>query len=229
MPTYLLTETEARALYNTDDATHDFDHVLRVARMALRIARFEQADEEIVWLAALLHDLPVSHNTDEDARVGHHIRAAEAARTLLLERGMDIERVELVVHAIRTHRFRDQSIPPTTLEAKILFDADKLDSMGAIGIARAYAWTGAHNNRLWTQRVLDIARDSAPPHSAPPDSAPPEGNEYTPSHEYVFKLNRLMSVLHTNSARMIGMERHEFMQTFFQHLDREMAEYTLYD
>ncbi len=219
MPTELLTEAEARALYRTDDATHDFDHVLRVAKMALRIAQFEHADEEIVWLAALLHDLPVSHDTDEDARVGHHLRAAEAARSLLIERGMEIERVELVTHAIRTHRFRDQSIPPTTLEAKILFDADKLDSMGAIGIARAYAWAGAHANRLWTTRVLDIARDSTPP----------EGNDYTPSHEYVYKLNRLMAVLHTNGARSIGRERHEFMETFFFHLDREMAEYTLYD
>lgn len=214
MPTDLLTEAEARSLYRTDDATHDFDHVLRVARMALRIASVEGADQEIVWLAALLHDLPVSHDTDEDVRLAHHVRAAEAARTLLLERGMEAQRVDEVVHAIRTHRFRDRSVPPATLEAKILFDADKLDSMGAIGVARAYAWAGAHNNRLWTTRILDID----------PDSTPPEANDYTPSHEYVYKLKRLLAALHTNTARVMGRERHDFMIAFFSHLDREMTE-----
>lgn len=215
----LLTEAEARALYQSDDATHDFDHVLRVARMALRIAEAEGANTKIVWLAALLHDLPVSHDTDEDARLAHHLRAAEAARTLLLARGMRAECVEQVVHAIRAHRFRDRSVPPTTLEAKILFDADKLDSMGAIGIGRAFAYAGGNGSRLYVESVAAVEmREKAP---APSDYTLAD---YTPVHEYVYKLRKLLATLYTDSARELGRERHSFMEAFFNRLDAEMIE-----
>lgn len=209
-----LTDAEARALYAVGDSAHDFDHVWRVTTLAMRLARQEGADEVVVRLAALLHDVPV---LDEGAdahqrRSAHHLAAADRARELLVARGLGTAQVANVVHCIEAHRFRDQSVQPQTLEAKCLYDADKLDSIGAIGIGRAFAFAGAHHNRLWTE----------PWSATPPDDAKPPGKDYTPVHEYVYKLRRILATLHTESARRMGYERHRFMITFFDRLDAEM-------
>ena len=223
--TRLLTDEEARDLYSTGDAAHDFDHVWRVTTLAIRIAQAEGADVPVVRLAALLHDVPtdalsVHDNASvETAQAGadthrhrqaHHLAAADYARALLVARGLGTEQVANVVHCIEAHRFRDQSVQPETLEAKCLYDADKLDSIGAIGIGRAFAIAGAYGHRLWTE-----------PWSAAPD-AKPAGENYTPVHEYVYKLRLILATLHTATARRIGAERHRFMIAFFDRLDAEM-------
>lgn len=217
--TSYLTDEEAQALYDAGDAAHDFDHVWRVTTLAMRLARQEGADVTVVRLAALLHDVPVPDDgarTDEGAddhgRRTHHFAAADFARKLLSERGLGTEAVANVVHCIEAHRFRDQTVQPQTIEAKCLYDADKLDSIGAIGIGRAFAYAGAYNNRLWHE----------PWSAVPPDHAKPKGSDYTPVHEYVYKLRRILATLHTESARRIGGERHRFMIAFFDRLDAEM-------
>lgn len=209
-----LTDSEARALYAVGDAAHDFDHVWRVTTLAVRIAQSERADVTVVRLAALLHDLPATEQeSDADSRrKAHHFVAAESARKLLAGRGLGTEQLANIVHCIEAHRFRDQSVPPQTLEAQCLYDADKLDSIGAIGVARAFAFAGAYNSRLWSE----------PWSTLPPDDAKPTGQEYTPVHEYVYKLRRILATLHTKSARRIGGERHRFMISFFDRLDAEM-------
>lgn len=212
-----LSDEEARKLYGGEDASdaaHDFDHVGRVTQLAIRIAQAEGADVTVARLAALLHDVPV-HDGGDDAtsrRRAHHLAAADFARDLLLARGLGTERVANVVHCIEAHRFRDQSVQPQSIEAKCLYDADKLDSIGAIGIGRAFAFAGAINERLWTK----------PWTATPPDNAKPTGSDYTPVHEYVYKLRRIVATLHTESARRIGAERHRFMTNFFDRLDAEM-------
>ena len=204
----LLNESEIRQLYAAGDAAHDFDHVLRVTTMGIRIAQAEGADVEIVRAAALLHDLPVPGSV----RTSHHVAAANYAADLLRAKGMDAPRIDQVVHCIQAHRYRDRSIQPQTLEAKCLYDADKLDSIGAIGVARAFSHTGSHNSRLWNQPVAE----------APPDDAQPSGSEYTPVHEYVYKLRHILATLYTPTARKIGAQRHEFMARFYEQLDAEM-------
>lgn len=211
-----LSEAEARELYTGDDAAHDFDHILRVTRLGERLALAEGADVEIVQIAALLHDVPVPNDESPlgATRRTHHLAAADFARQFLLARGMATERVRNVVHCIEAHRFRDQSIQPATLEAQCLYDADKLDSIGAIGVARAFAYAGHHGNRLWTE----------PLSAAPPYATRPQGANYTPTHEFVYKLQQLLATLHTATAKHIGAERHTFMVTFFAQLDLEMGE-----
>jgi uncharacterized protein len=203
---------EVRAWYAQGDAAHDFDHVLRVMRMGERIAQAEGADRTVVRLAALLHDLPMRAADEGDARRGHHRAAAEQARALLTARGLAAGQVENVAHCVEAHRFRDRAEQPQTLEAKCLYDADKLDSIGAIGVGRAFAFGGAHGSRLWTEPWPDIAED-----------APPHGADYTPVHEYVYKLRKVLATLHTPTARRIGEERHAFMVAFYAQLDAEMA------
>lgn len=214
-----VTTDDVRQFYITGDAAHDFDHVARVVALAVHLATAEGADVEIVRLAALLHDVPVEHMRPEDggvvaaaAREAHHLAAARFAGAFLCARGMDRTAVDHVVHCIEAHRFRDQSIRPQTLEAKCLYDADKLDSMGAMGVARAFAFAGAHDHRLWTE----------PAAAVPPQDAAPEGRNYTPVHEYVYKLARLLDTLHTPTAKAMGAERHAFMVAFYTQLDREV-------
>lgn len=207
-----LSEDDARTLYAAGDAAHDFDHVLRVTRMALHIAAAEGADQLVVQQAALLHDVPTAvHGA---ARQAHHLAAAHYAQTVLAERGFDPKRLANVVHCIEAHRFRDQSVQPQTLEAQCLYDADKLDSIGAIGVARAFAFAGSHSNRLWTAPYAEIAQAAVKP----------TGADYTPVHEFVYKLERLLATLYTTTARQIGAQRHAFMQHFYEQLDAEMRQ-----
>lgn len=204
-----LSEARVRRLYSSGDAAHDFDHVLRVTKLGIRIARAEGANEEVVRAAALLHDLPISGS----GRTDHHISAAGFAADYLRAAGMDEPRIENVVHCIQAHRYRDRSVQPQTLEAKCLYDADKLDSIGAIGVARAFAHAGTYGSRLWNQPVAE----------APPDHDQPDGPDYTPVHEYVYKLRRILATLYTPSAREIGEQRHRFMFRFYEQLDAEMT------
>lgn len=208
LPSEYLSKAEARELYRTGDSAHDFDHVLRVTHLAVHIAQAEGADETVTRLAALLHDVPTANG----GRQAHHVAAAAFAAELLHQRQLAPDRIANVVHSIQAHRFRDRSVQPATLEARCLYDADKLDSMGAIGLARVFAYAGAHGTRLWTE----------PWPSAPPFDARPTGAEYTPVHEYVYKLQRLLDTLFTPTARRLGAARHAFMAAYFDQLDAEM-------
>ncbi|HZQ09652.1 MAG TPA: HD domain-containing protein, partial [Anaerolineae bacterium] len=128
----------------------------------------------------------------------------------LLEEGADERFAERVAEAIRSHRFRGTA-QPTTLEAKILFDADKLDSIGAIGVARAYAISGSLNQMLYSERKADgVATRSQ------------HNIEHTAVDEFHVKLKHLHDRFFTPTARKIGEERHAFMVAFFEELEREV-------
>jgi uncharacterized protein len=192
---------QARLLYDGAEAAHAFDHVLRVLALAERIAQAEGADLLIVRTATLLHDIA---RREPD----HHRVGAERARMLLA--GWPAQQVEAICHAIEAHRFR-QGPAPATLEAACLHDADKLDAIGAIGVVRAVAYSASHGHRLWSQPLAEI--DAGQP--------PPAGIDYTPSHEFVYKLAQIQDRLLTPTARRIASERHRTMVSFFQQLDAE--------
>lgn len=204
-----ITIDEARTLYLGAESGHDFDHVLRVLALAERLARAEGADLAIVHAAALLHDIA---RADEDETRGddHAQMAAERALKLLLERGVSPDQAQAVAHAIAAHRFRS-TLAPQTLEAKILFDADKLDSIGAIGIARAYAISGVLNQRLWGP-ITENTQATRNQHNS----------EHTAVAEFGVKLSKVKDRLFTASARAIAEERHRFMVEYFRRLDREV-------
>ena len=141
----MITVEQARRQYEGADAIHDFDHVLRVLTLAERLGKAEGADLEIVRAAALLHD--GGRGQAEARGLDHAAFAANRVREILA--GQPPEKIEAVVHAIAAHRFRSGP-EPESLEAQVLFDADKLDAIGAVGIARVFAYGGAHGQRLWT-------------------------------------------------------------------------------
>jgi len=195
---------EARQYYTDSDAAHDFDHVLRVLALAERIGQAEGADMEIVRAAVLLHD--VARAEEERTGVCHAKAGAVRARQILA--GHPADKIEAVAQAIASHRFRDE-ITPQTLEAKVLYDADKLDAIGAIGIARAYALAGKRDQRLWAKTPTTSVSESG-------------SSDQTPVHEFVFKLSRLKDSLFTNAARQIAEDRHRYMVNFFARLEAEV-------
>ncbi len=200
----MISVEEARRYYEGARSSHDFDHVLRVMVLAERIARAEGGDLEVVRAAALLHDI----GRAEEERTGEDHAQISARRAREILSGHPPEKVEAVADAIAAHRFR-QGPPPATPEARALFDADKLDAMGAIGIARAFAHAGAHGQRLW----------------APPEVARAQGDgtpDHTPVHEFLFKLSRLREVMTTPTGRALAEERHAFMVQFFARLEAEI-------
>ena len=210
------TLTQARAWYPVDDPVHGFDHVLRVLRLAEQLAAAEGADLEIVRLAVLLHDAqPLSSSSQPAAskRPSHHLDSAEFARHQLEKEGYPAERISAVEHCIRAHRFRDDLEQPQTLEARVLFDADKLDAIGAVGVARAIAYAIKHGQPAYAK----------PSESFLKDGVTEPGEPHSAYHEYVFKLRKLKDRLSTPAARVIAEQRHRFMVAYFEQLEEESS------
>jgi len=204
----MLTIELARTLYPAADSAHDFDHVLRVVKLAEHIARCEGAQVDIVRAAALLHDVGLA-----EGRAGHEASSARRARAILREHGYDEEFIEAAAHAIESHRFR-AGPAPRTLEARVLFDADKLDSIGAIGVARAFAFGGQRGQKLWAD-VSPAEADLMNGVGADPD-------QHTAVHEYHVKLKKIKDRLLTAAGRAIAAERHAYMAGFYEQLNREV-------
>ncbi len=207
------TVEQARHWYQDADPVHDFNHVLRVYAMAERLAREEGADLEIVRAAALLHDAQGSAPGGEtDERANHHHSSAEFAGETLAAEGWTPERIAAVQHCIRAHRYRDRSVPPQTLEARILFDADKLDVLGAIGAARTIAYAVLDGQPVYAQpsrRFIETGeKEPGEPHSS--------------YHEFLFKLSKIKDMLFTATARAVAAERHAYLAEFFDRLGAEM-------
>ncbi len=202
----MITIDFARALYDDRDPVHDFDHVLRVLVLARRIGPAEGADMGIVETAVLLHD--IQRAEEHDHEVDHAVAAAHYARDILsrLDPPPDAGFIDAVAHAIAAHRFRN-TITPETLEAKVVFDADKLDAIGAIGVARAYAYSGMIRRKLWGEVPPGYAGDS-------PD--------HTAHHEFVYKLARIQDQMQTETGRALARERHAYMAEFFTRLEQEI-------
>ncbi len=202
---------QARAWYTHSDAVHDFAHIERVYRMADRLAHAEGADLEIVHAAALLHDTGETTPGAEE-RASHHFEAADFAAEVLQAEGWSAERIAAVQHCIRAHRYRDDREPPATPEAQVIFDADKLDVLGAIGVARAIAYATLAGEPVFAHpsaRFLQSGeKEPGEPHSA--------------YHEFLFKLRNVQARLFTPAARALAEGRSAYLSEFFEQLQAEL-------
>ena len=187
---------------------HDFDHTLRVLRNAELLAKeLPAADLRNVRLAALLHDFARPEEMAAKGKLCHAVLGAELVRPLLAEAGFEPETVDRVSQAVLTHRYRANRIP-ATLEAQIVYDAGKLDSLGAVGIGRAFLFAGREHARLHNTReeALGSAEYS---------------REDTAYREYLVKLSKLPGCMLTAPGRRIAGERAGFMHEFFDRLNSE--------
>jgi uncharacterized protein len=183
--------------------------------MAEHIALAEGADLEIVRAAALLHDAIGSApgSDTEEQRHNHHGSSADFAAQVLQQEGWPEERIGAVQHCIRAHRFRFTTDRPDTLEARVLYDADKLDVLGALGIARTIAYASLAGQPFYAEpskQFLDTGKELP-------------GEAHSAYHEYLFKLIKIKDTLHTASAREIAESRHAFLVKFFTELVEEAS------
>ena len=179
----------AREIFAGDASGHDFDHTMRVFQMATRLAREEGAELETVQLAALLHDVD-DHKLSPDTCEGHlH------AVTFLRENGADEALTAKITGIISQISFSANKGTPTTLEGKCVQDADRLDAMGAIGIARTFAFGGSRGRRMYDPEKQD-------------------GNA-TIQHFYD-KLLLLKDRMNTPTGRRMAAEREQFMLSFLE-------------
>jgi len=211
MPTDLLSavKEKARPYFVNARGSHDWSHTERVYRLCLQLAARLGADPQVVGAAALLHDIGRREQDESKGEVCHAEAGARLARAILRDLGLDQELIGRVIHCIETHRFRGAKAPQT-LEAKVLFDADKLDSIGAIGIGRAFQFAGEVGARLHNGGIdLDATRSYS--------------REDTAYREFSVKLCKIKDRMLTAEGARMAEQRHRFMVDFFQRLDEETA------
>lgn len=191
-----------------EGGSHGPDHTERVYHTALAIGRRLGARLKTLAAAALLHDIGRSCETASKGSICHAREGAEIARAILTELHFPDEEIEAVLHCIRSHRFRGQE-KPRTLEARILFDADKLDSIGAVGIGRAFLFAGQIGAKL---HDAEIDHEHTESYSA----------EDTAYREFQVKMSRVRDQMLTEPGRQLADKRHKFMEIFFAELNREI-------
>ena len=195
-----------RELFAKEFSGHDYWHTMRVLKMAERLAAEEQADIFVVQLAALLHDvddIKLSPNTHEKKE-----NAVRFIHQVSLEDKM-INRVCIIIDEIS---FAGQSILPGTIEGKCVQDADRLDALGAIGIARAFAFGGNHHRVMHDPGISPNFNMSKEEYR--------KSNSTTINHFYE-KLFQLKELMNTNSGKRLAAEREAFMKDFLKEFMRE--------
>lgn len=198
----------SRRYCESEGGCHGPDHTERVHNLALHIGGMMGAKLEVLSAAALLHDIGRQQETRTRGKICHAEKGAELARKILAECGLLPATIEEVVHCIETHRYRNHK-RPTSLEAKILYDADKLDSIGAIGIGRAFLFAGQvgarlHNENNNIENTTSYSVDD------------------TAYREFKVKLCKIKERMLTPEGKRIAEERHAFMKVFFKRLEKEI-------
>ena len=193
-----------------EDSAHDKEHIYRVLYNALEIAKAEdEVNYDVLITACLLHDIGRKEQF-ENPSVCHAMVGGEKAFCFLMENGFDEEFSRKVKHCIQTHRFR-KSMQPKSVEAKILFDADKLDVTGALGIARTLMYKGNVAEPIYNVlpggEISDGTQDTAPSFF----------------HEYKFKLEKLYDKFYTARGAQLAQERRKIAVAFYESLYQEVS------
>lgn len=191
------------------DTAHDKEHIYRVLYNALEIAKAEKnVNYDILIAACLLHDIGRKEQFENPA-LCHAIVGGEKAYQFLLDHDFDTFFAEQVNQCIKTHRYRKNN-PPQSLEAKILFDADKLDAAGATGIARTLLYKGIVSEPLYSVLPNGVVSTGE--------------NDIAPSffQEYKYKLENLYSNFYTEKATAIAKEKQNISIEFYKSLYQEI-------
>lgn len=190
------------------DPSHNFEHVMRVCRNAELIAKAEGGEMNIILPAALMHDLVVYPKASSKSSRSSD-DSADLAEEILLDCGWRQDKIDQIGYCIRVHSF-SKGLIPSTIEAKILQDADRLDALGAIGIARTFSIGGSENRSFYNPKdpFHELQRELS-------------GQDWTLDHFYK-KLLKLKNSMHTATARKLAQERTLFMRIFLEQMQKEV-------
>jgi uncharacterized protein len=200
-------------------SAHNLDHVLRVYNLCLLLSKYEKdVDLQVLIPSALLHDIArVEESADKTGQIDHAILGSEIVVDILKKLEYDDEQIVKIKHCIRTHRFRTGN-EPITIEAKILFDSDKLDVIGASGIARTFMLAGQFGQRLTVNEPLNDYLNT----NTVENGRLKDVSKHSPFIEYEVKFKKIPDKLHTRKAKEIGIERLKFMEEYFGRLRLEI-------
>lgn len=183
-----------------DYSGHDWEHIRRVYHLALKIQSTEGGDVNIVSLAALLHDMADWKLFDEE-------EAYQNIKNFLLKSGIEAYEANKIISIIKEVSYKGNQVDttPSSLEAKIVQDADRLDAIGAIGIARAFAYGAKKNRKMFHPEILPQNHKSFEEYKK---------SESTTINHFYEKLLLLKDLLNTDTGRRIGEKRHHFLEAF---------------
>lgn len=191
---------------------HDFDHTLRVLRNAEKLAmELPAANLQIVRIAALLHDIARPEEMSVKGRFCHARAGAAICASELKKYNFSQVMIEKICACVLSHRFRGDGPTPQSLEAEIIYDADKLDSIGAIGVGRAFHFAGRENARV--HNTSEEALNS--------EAYSREDSAY---REYLVKLRHVPDKMLTVPGKRHAAARAEFMHDFFEQIEREIRD-----
>ncbi|ELZ85886.1 metal dependent phosphohydrolase [Haloferax elongans ATCC BAA-1513] len=193
-------EREMRAWIGDDSSGHDLDHAWRVFNVGVKISEQEDADIEVVGAAVLTHD--IHRSMGEEGEYTPPEDSLSAVRSVLEATAFPDKKIPDVLHCVAVHEeyeFDGGENPAETTEALVLQDADNLDAIGAVGIARNFAFTGVVGNRLWA----------------------PDTDEYSGLGHFDDKLLHLKDEMNTEAARAVAEERHAFLVEFAERFTEE--------
>lgn len=191
-----------KEFFANDFSGHDFWHTLRVYNLARYICRLEKSDMEIVCLAALLHDV------DDYKLVGKEAEPFKNAKSFLRKLQYSPDKIEKICHIISQVSFKgSDTITPDTIEGKIVQDVDRLDAIGAIGIARTFAYGGSHKIPM---HIPDMKYND--------DMSSEEyyKNVGTTINHFYEKLLKLKGMMNTDTAKKMAEHRHNYMDLFLK-------------
>lgn len=192
----------ARNTFKGDYSGHDYFHTLRVYKMAARIAEQEGADLTVVQLAALLHDV-------DDIKLSPETYANQGrAAAFLREHSAPEAMIKTICGIIGEVSFKGaDSVVPETIEGKCVQDADRLDAMGAVGIARAFAYGGSHNRIIHDPEIKPTMHMTADEY---------QGHISTTINHFYEKLFQLKALMNTAAAKKIAKRREDYMKTYIE-------------
>ena len=189
-----------------NDPSHDFDHIMRVYNNVQKICKKEKANEKLVLCAALLHDIVSYPKSHKHSKLSS-IHSAKKSKQILKKYSFSDKEIMVISDAIRDHSFSQNKIPET-LEGKILQDADRLDALGAIGIARVFATAGS------------LKRSFYNPNDPFCNKRKPNDKIWTVDH-FFQKLLKLESLMHTKSGKIEAKKRTLVLKKFLHQLKHE--------
>ena len=190
-----------------NDSAHDFEHITRVLKNATMISRKEKADIRMITAAVLLHDI-ISYPKSDPRSKNSSLESAGESRKILKKYDFTQDEINIIADAIRDHSF-SRGVVPKTLEGKILQDADRLDALGAIGIARTFAVGGSENRSFYNKDDPFCKKRS------------PDDQTWTLDHFYK-KLLLLEKTMNTKTGKTEARKRIKIMKKFLDELKKEI-------
>lgn len=201
-------------------SAHNFDHVMRVYNLALHLAENEEVDLDVIEAAALLHDIGGKKEVDDPTgKTDHAIESSKMAEPILNNLGYSKDKIKHIQDCIISHRYRTEN-KPQTKEAKIVFDADKLETVGAIGIARAFVWVGRNNAHIYKNADIDeYAKKNL---GGKINGRIQDKTKHSPQINWETKDKYILNYLYTEKAKQVAKERMIFSENFFKRLENEI-------